>query len=72
MRPYTFPSFVGGMGSALEIYPVPHTYVIRSPFAKLTDAQRLASDWYRVGRALYYALDVAKSERRVEEQSREK
>ncbi len=54
---YTVPIFFAGMGSALEIYPVPHVYTIRRFPDGLSDAQRLASDWYRVGHALYSVMN---------------
>jgi hypothetical protein len=62
---YSIPLFIGGIGCALEVYPVPHLYVIRSEWGSLTDAQRLASDWYRVGHALYSALDKTNAEHAV-------
>jgi hypothetical protein len=45
------------MGSVLEVYPVPHVYTIRRSFEGLSDAQRLALDWYLVGNALYSAIN---------------
>ena len=62
MLRYTIPLFVAGMGSALEVYPVPHQYIVRSIWGGLGDGQRLASDWYRVGHALYSTIDRSKIE----------
>jgi hypothetical protein len=59
------------MGSALEVYPVPHIYPVRRPFEGLNDAQRLASDWYRVGLALYSAMSVAAVETSREQEEQE-
>jgi hypothetical protein len=56
------PLFLAGIGSALEIYPVPHAYIVRRPFQGLSDAQLLASDWNRVGQALYSAMNVVAPE----------
>jgi hypothetical protein len=54
---YTLPIFLGGVGSALEVFPVPHLYKVRRFPEGLNDAQRLALDWYLVGHALYSAID---------------
>jgi hypothetical protein len=59
---YRLPLFVAGIGSALEIYPIPHIFQFQRPFAGLTDDQLLASDWYRVGRALQKALNSQDAE----------
>jgi len=55
MLRHVIPIFFSGIGSALEVYPVPLLYPIRRYFDGLTDSQLLASDWYRVGHALYSA-----------------
>lgn len=47
---------MAGIGSALEVYPVPVTFAVRRYWEGLTDAQRLASDWHRVGRAIYSVI----------------
>jgi hypothetical protein len=65
MLPQTLPIFLSGVGSVLEVCPVPHVYQVRSIFAGLTDSQRLASDWYRVGYALYSAIGVVASENAI-------
>jgi hypothetical protein len=62
MRPLTIPFFVCGVGSVLEMYPVPMAYHVERPSATMTDAQRLASDWQRVGRALSAAMTTARAE----------
>lgn len=68
MLGHTLPIFVAGIGSALEVYPVPLLYPIRRHFDGLTDAQLLASDWYRVGHALYSAMGSAGAENAVGEE----
>ena len=62
MRPLTMPLFLAGFGSALEIYPLPHVYIVRRPFSGLSDAQLIASDWNRVGQAMYSAMNLARPE----------
>ena len=57
MRYTKLPLFLGGMGSVLEVYPVPHVYTFRRQFDSLNDAQRLAMDWYLVGHALYSVIN---------------
>lgn len=64
------PLFLSGMGSSLEIYPVPHVYPFQRHLPELNDAQRLASDWYRVGHALYSAIGVVTVERSGGEQEK--
>ena len=59
---YFLPFFLGGIGSAAEVYPVPILSPIHRPFSGLTDAQLLASDWYRVGHALYSAMHSIRRE----------
>ena len=66
MLRYTVPLFVAGMGSALELCPLPYRVVVQRQFVGLSDAQRLASDWYRVGYALYSSIDAISAERAVE------
>ena len=55
------------MGSALEIYPVPHTYTIKSYYGGLSDTQKIASDWYRVGSAFYSIMNSGAENSSVEE-----
>jgi hypothetical protein len=62
VRSLTIPIFLAGVGSAIEVYPVPYLYTIRRPFDGLTDGQLLASDWHRVGQALYSAMGSVCSE----------
>jgi hypothetical protein len=63
--------FLSGVGSALEICPPAFSYPIGRQFPPLNDAQRLASDWYRVGHALYSAIGRADTESHgVEKQER--
>jgi hypothetical protein len=57
MKYAKLPFFLGGIGSVLDLYPVPHTYTIRRPFEGLNDAQRLALDWYLVGHSLYSVIN---------------
>ena len=57
MNKYTFPFFLSGIGSALEVYPLPITFQHTQYSQDTTDAQRLASDWYRVGWAIYSAIE---------------
>ena len=63
MRRLTMPIFFAGMGSALEVCPLPFLYNIQRPFGDLSDGQRLASDWLRVGHALYTSLGSQDTER---------
>ncbi len=58
MRPMILTTFFCGIGNALEIFPVPHVYEVRRPFAGYSDAQLIASDWNRVGQAFYAAMDA--------------
>jgi len=53
-------SFVRGMGSVLQICPARHVYSIPRFGGELTDAQRLASDWNRVGHAMYSVIGSGK------------
>lgn len=62
MKYAKLPFFLGGMGSVLDLYPVPHTYTIRRQHEGLTDAQRLALDWYLVGHSLYSVIGASSSE----------
>lgn len=51
-------SFIAGAGSILELAPnVRESGVKRPAFMKSTDAQRLHSDWQRVGNHLARALN---------------
>ena len=59
--------FVSGIGSALEVYPLPVTITARRHCPDATDAQRLASDWYRVGWAINSAMDSLNPENAVGE-----
>ena len=62
MMSYKTSFFVAGIGSALEVYPIPITIAVRRQCPEATDAQRLASDWYRVGTAIYSAMEPVKLE----------
>lgn len=57
MKNYVTSCFLAGIGGALEVYPLPIRFSVRQPSAGLTDAQRLASDWYRVGGAIRSAIN---------------
>jgi|GEM_PF-4346539 len=57
MRKTSLGFFLAGIGSALEVYPIPHLQPIGRQFSGMTDAQRLLSDWNRVGQALCSAID---------------
>lgn len=61
MRPLTIPIFLGALGSALDVFPPPHQYPIARMHPLASDAQRLASDWRRVGTAISSSLTKAKS-----------
>jgi hypothetical protein len=63
--------FLSGIGCSLELYPVPHVYIIQRPFGPLTDAQRLASDWHRVGHALYSAMNTSKPGKEIVKEENE-
>jgi hypothetical protein len=63
MSRYTLPFFLAGMGSALEVWPAPCLFPVRRYPDGLTDAQRLASDWYRVGHSLYSAIGSLNAEK---------
>jgi hypothetical protein len=71
MRRYTIPLFVSSIGSALDFYPVPFLFNVRRPHAGFTDAQLLASDWNRVGQALYSSMNSAIREAANEPKSKE-
>jgi hypothetical protein len=60
VRRQVFFSFARGMGSVLQIYPARHVYSIPRVGGELTDAQRLASDWDRVGHAMYSVIGSGK------------
>ena len=63
MLRYTLPFFLSGFGSALEICPIQRLYPIRRYTDGLTDSQRLASDWYRVGYSIYSAIGAVPAEK---------
>jgi hypothetical protein len=64
MRRYTIPYFFAGIGSTLELFPLPIVFK-GSPLSEGTsDAQRIASDWYRVGWAIYSAIESSELEGR--------
>lgn len=65
---FNLPTFVCGVGSVLEVYPVPHLYNFQRHMPELSDAQRLAGDWNRVGQALYTALDAVAGEPHEQEE----
>lgn len=67
MMTYTKSYFVSGIGSALEVYPIPIAFAPRRHCPEATDAQRLASDWYRVGRAIYSTMEALNPENVVGE-----
>jgi hypothetical protein len=56
VRRYTTTFFLAGVSSVLEVYPVPQRIVVHRFPQGLTDAQRLATDWYRVGQSLYASI----------------
>jgi hypothetical protein len=56
VRPFTLPIFLVGIGSALDVFPASVVHTVQRPFAGYSDAQLLASDWYRVGQAFYGAM----------------
>lgn len=72
MRPLTIPMFLCGMGSVLEIYPVPYLYQFHRHRPDLSDAQRLANDWRRVGEAMYSAMGSLSPEQAGEQAQQEK
>lgn len=57
MRPLTIPLFISSIGSALDFYPVPFLFEVRRPHYGFSDAQLLASDWNRVGQAIYCSMN---------------
>lgn len=61
------PIFTAGMGSALEVAPVPFHYPIASPVSGIADAQKLASDWLRVGHSLFASMRSVDQEKLSEE-----
>lgn len=63
MNRLSIPFFLGGMGSSLEVYPVSYLYPIQRYFP-LADTQLLASDWFRVGHAIYSVLETVGAEAR--------
>jgi hypothetical protein len=58
MLPLMGSIFLSGMGSAVEIYPSPVMVVITRPDPNASDADRIASDWRRVGQALSNAIEA--------------
>jgi hypothetical protein len=63
----TMPIFVSGIGSAMEVSPVPFHYPIASPVSGISDSQKLASDWLRVGHSLYASMRSEDAEKLSEE-----
>jgi hypothetical protein len=62
------PIFLSGVGSSLELWPLPQSRIVTRMHPQLTDAQRLASDWQRVGHALYSAIEKVNLDAGKEEQ----
>ena len=56
MRSLLVPVFLQGLGSALEIAPAASLFPFQRLNPDLSDGQRLASDWQRVGNAMRSAI----------------
>lgn len=59
--------FLSGFGSALDVYPQPVQLSISRLHPTLSDHQRLASDWNRVGYAMRNALGKEISEQQAQQ-----
>lgn len=55
-------SMLSGAASIITIWPAEHVEIQRPISLRTTDAQRLASDWQRVGQHLQAAMTKAKAE----------
>jgi hypothetical protein len=63
--------FASGVGSILEFYPLKYRRSFQRPVPHLTDAQRLAIDWHRVGSYLAASIALVNESGPIQERQRE-
>jgi hypothetical protein len=56
-------SFLNGAGTVIQIMPSSPRLVMKPDFMRASDAQRLGSDWQRVGHHLARAISAATDEK---------
>lgn len=54
--------FLVGAGSVLQLCPPTNLTPVRPDFMRVSDAERMASDWQRVGSHLQRAIDKVSPE----------